>query len=478
MKAVDARIEPLLAHLDSDRSVPRNSAAAIRQAIAESPFLTGLIANAAVDGQIGRVAVSQGQNNGGHFEAGKKGEPGTIYVSESIFRDWKDEPLLNVLTEILGHEAMHGVLTRNREQALEEFSIGYRSAMESAYQDREPGVNVTAQVRAYLDFGRKDEALSEISGLRALNSRIKHLHPSASSEDVEMRLVDYSKSRCVEGFPADVRFAQGITYESINDASKGGTALTKAVEQCYFDGPATLGKHGDSDYRNYYGVGVIEQIGRDYAFLAEGRQPPEIRVDLRELGLDPRQLERNGLDLGVGKMLPLVDMGKDGLGWVQLKHTAEPRSMVQPALNRVSDDSETAHASKLSSADSTLLEQIREKVGELDKLNGRRFDETSERISASLLATAKEAGMTRADHVVLSVKTQSSPAAHTVFVVQGDLGNPASVRAHLPTAEAAQRSVQESFGQVESINQRQAQEQVNERQQDQERQHRVTAPSL
>lgn len=129
-----------------------------------------------------------------------------------------------------------------------------------------------------------------------------------------------------------------------------------------------------------------------------------------------------------------------------------------------------------------MHQQIRGKVEQLDTTNGRAFDATSERITASLLTLAKDNGLTHVDHVLLSDKTKDLPAAQTLFFVQGDPKDPAMLRAHMPTAEAAQRPVQDSFAQLESINQRLAQdrtqEQAVEQQRSQEQHQRGPVPSL
>lgn len=479
MRRLDARIEPLLAQLGNDPRLPPGAEDNIRQAIAESPFLSELLANAASDGKIGRIAVSYGQNNGGHFQAGENGQPGTIHLSESTFRDWRGTARIDVLTEIMGHETMHGVLTKNRENALELFSKGYRTAMEDAHQARESTVDLTPHVRTYLDLGRQDEALAEVAGLRALNSRLKHLDPAAPETVIESRLVATSTSRCMSVDDGTKGFAPGLSYESLTKPPfAGGHGVTKAVEQCFYDGKGTLGKHADSDYRNYYGVDPLARIARDYDYLAGGRKPPEVRIDLHELGLDPRQLERNGLDLGRAKILSVVDRGENGLGWVELKNTAARERHNESSPNRTTVSPDANGLQVLSEPDQRLLDQIRGNVGALDKANGRNFDETSERISASLLATAKEAGLHRVDHVLLSKQTDALPAAHYLFVVQGDPANPASVRAHIQTSEAAQRPLQESLSQAAAMDVRPVVEQVMEQQQTQERQARAASPSM
>ena len=98
------------------------------------------------------------------------------------------------------------------------------------------------------------------------------------------------------------------------------------------------------------------------------------------------------------------------------------------------------------------------KVEQLDLSNGRTYDASSQRLTASLLTLAKDSGLERVDHVVLSVPTSTLPAAHNIFVVQGRMDDPAMLRAHTLTAEAAQRPIQESHTQLQAINQRLTQE--------------------
>lgn len=105
----------------------------------------------------------------------------------------------------------------------------------------------------------------------------------------------------------------------------------------------------------------------------------------------------------------------------------------------------------LISENEPMLEQIQGKVAELDAANGRSFDPTSERISASLLVLAKENGLSRVDHVVLSDRTDNAPAAENIFVVQGERGDPAHLRAAMPTAVAAQTPVEASLERSEQL---------------------------
>lgn len=275
MKAVDARVELLLGHLSKDPRLPKGAEDVIRQSIVESPYLHTLLGNAAEKRQIGAIKVSHGEHNGGHYEAGEDGQHGTVYISASNFTEWSGTARLGLVTEVLGHEGMHGVLTPYRDDALSEFTHAYGAAMTQAYRNFDERVDVTAEVRTYLDWGRKEEAMAEISGLRALSSRNKNFSPDASDSELEQLLVQDSTSRCIDRSGRAPRLAAGISYEDLTTLPhKDGHRLTPAVERCFYDGAGTLGRNGDSDYRNYYGTSPISSIAQGYEALWRGRPPP------------------------------------------------------------------------------------------------------------------------------------------------------------------------------------------------------------
>ncbi|HDS1633202.1 TPA: hypothetical protein QEL43_002860 [Stenotrophomonas maltophilia] len=117
--------------------------------------------------------------------------------------------------------------------------------------------------------------------------------------------------------------------------------------------------------------------------------------------------------------------------------------------------------------DHALYQQIREGVEKLDAKHGRSFDDTSERMTASLLVLAKDNDLSHVDHVLVSNATATHPAGHTLFVVQGEANDPAHLRASVPTAEAAQTPVEESLLQFDSVS-REAQQRALANQQEQQ----------
>lgn len=109
---------------------------------------------------------------------------------------------------------------------------------------------------------------------------------------------------------------------------------------------------------------------------------------------------------------------------------------------------------QLPGSDRDMLDTIRKGVAGIDEKHGRAYDETSERISVGLLATAKENGLERVDHVVLG-SIPADGSAQRLFVVQGELNDPAHARASMTAEDAARTPVEQSFAKVEQISQTQ-----------------------
>ena len=122
-----------------------------------------------------------------------------------------------------------------------------------------------------------------------------------------------------------------------------------------------------------------------------------------------------------------------------------------PSLHRVS--SSTA---ELGDADRALYMQIRAGVERLDTEHGKPWDESSQRMSASLLVLAKEQGLSRVDHVVLNNPTESLARGERVFIVEGAMDDPAHRRGHMNTMDALRAPEAESLHRADALSQSQA----------------------
>lgn len=134
--------------------------------------------------------------------------------------------------------------------------------------------------------------------------------------------------------------------------------------------------------------------------------------------------------------------------------------------------------------DHRLYEQIRDGVAELDAQHGRTPDAMSERLTGSLLVLAKDNGLDRVNHVVLSQSTAEAGSGQNVFVVQGEMGDPAQLRAGMSTQQAVSTPWDDSMQQFDAVaeeRQARAQQQALQQQdEDQRVQHemQMTAASM
>lgn len=108
-----------------------------------------------------------------------------------------------------------------------------------------------------------------------------------------------------------------------------------------------------------------------------------------------------------------------------------------------------------------LHQQCSAGVDALDRQLGRQPDQRSACMTASLTTLAAANGLDRVDHVLLSKAGSEVQVGQHVFVVQGDPGNPAHLRAHMPTNQAVTTPVETSFRELSQIDQRQQLQQQN-----------------
>lgn len=137
------------------------------------------------------------------------------------------------------------------------------------------------------------------------------------------------------------------------------------------------------------------------------------------------------------------------------------RTALADRAGTATDDVSSLHrapksAVELGDADRSLYSQIRAGVERLDAESGKQWDESSQRLSASLLVLAKEEGLSRVDHVVLNNPTQSLSRGEVVFVVQGEMADPTRRLADMRTIDALRAPEAESLQRADALSQSQA----------------------
>ncbi len=109
----------------------------------------------------------------------------------------------------------------------------------------------------------------------------------------------------------------------------------------------------------------------------------------------------------------------------------------------------------------------------LDARFNKPWDAHSACMAASLTHLAASHNLERVDHVVLSQKGTKVAAGEIVFVVEGELNDPAHRRAHMPTAQAVTTPPEQSFQQLAELDQVRGQSQAQEQVRTQEHEARA-----
>ncbi|MBN7137637.1 hypothetical protein A7A76_23340 [Lysobacter enzymogenes] len=376
----------------------------------------------------------------------------------------------NNLTFTLGHEIQHGFNYASYVRSAADFD---REVSRIA-QDSNPVNDYTAAIGSRIQAARENEAKSHIGGWNALLSRQQENGPVTLADMYasSMRSRDF-----VEYDATTKQFSPkaGLTFNS--DLTLSETpANVAAMGRLYFDKfpkgypgvpverTSTLGPHREADNINFSGMSAISRaitLDRTYAHPVNG-VAPQMHIDMRQLRLDERLIERLGLDINVRpeERQAYYDTSQSPPVLKHFDHTKSGPSLNQHVpLEPGVQPSEAASSGRAVPSspghpDHALYSQIAGHVKQHDQTQGRTHAAASERLTASLLALAKDGGLARVDHVVFSAKHAHVAAGENVFVVQGRLDDPANLRVHMKTDDAVRMPVEASFAKVEAINER------------------------
>ncbi|ALN89589.1 XVIPCD domain-containing protein [Lysobacter gummosus] len=373
----------------------------------------------------------------------------------------------------LAHETQHGFNHDKKREAWAAFD----AEIKQIARDKNPVNDYTPPIGKFIQASREDEARAEIAGWNAVVS----MKRQAGSE---VSLSEMSRTKGIRSYmflgrddaAQQLVGKSGLKFnaDSTIDPTPGNV---EAMGKNYFDRKpkadgiesaetATLGPHKESDYQNYYGRNAIErviQFDREYAHSVGGVEP-KMHIDMGKLRLNERLIERLGLQIDPHPERPQAyyDTSQSPPALHHFEHTKTGARLNQhvPIESSVLADSLSTIDSgrpipgQQAHPDHGLYSQIATQVRQQDQQHGRHWDEASERMTASLLALAKENGLSQVDHVVFSIKNEHVAAGENVFVVQGRLDDPAHLRAHMKTDEAARTPEAASFEKVEAINER------------------------
>ncbi|WCE05820.1 XVIPCD domain-containing protein [Pseudoxanthomonas sp. JBR18] len=352
-------------------------------------------------------------------------------------------------TFVLEHELQHGFNHAATEQATTTFIADTKQVAQS----KGPTHDYTAALGALIAANRRDEAGAEVAGWNALASRVQHDKPRATLEDIYNAnpfragdLIDRT------GTPPNYHYAAKPNIALDKDLHMQPTASNiEGMGRNYFDHPpaqAGLGHHGNSDYANYYGAwgtGVVVQSERAY-----GDGKAQLEMNLKQLHLSERLMEQNGLNLGSDTSpMPYRDTSTTPPTTHRFNHTATTFThipIVFQGLPLPVAEATREGPSRPGHPDHALFKQIEAGVAAQELAHG----EDADRMSHSLLALAKEQGISRADHVVRGGGGEGGQV--NVFLIQGKLQDPAQRRAWIDASQAMQTPQEASIQRIEQVN--------------------------
>ncbi|MFT4198304.1 MAG: hypothetical protein QM601_10440 [Pseudoxanthomonas sp.] len=121
-----------------------------------------------------------------------------------------------------------------------------------------------------------------------------------------------------------------------------------------------------------------------------------------------------------------------------------------------------------------LHSQAEAAVRRLEQGRGQDYDANSACLAASMACLAKENGLTRIDHIVLSRASGQVKAGENVFVVQGGLDDPARLSAWMKTEQALAVPAGQSLQRLQSMEEPARQPLLPQPEQTMAPQHRLT----
>ena len=457
MPTLNPQAQAIIGTFASRAGVKQDHARNLQAVIASSPALIDQINAAVAQGHLQRIMPLTNPHAGGQYNGVHK----EMRLPLKILATPPSGQRFNAgeLAFVLGHELQHGFNHAATLQAYQDFT---KEAAQAATSDHD----YTDEIGKLISTNRRDEAAAEIAGWNAVVSMIATTKQNPTLQDVfnaqPGRMSDFIDRSRTPPYAYSLKPNLALNQDLTMSPTPSNV---EAMGRNYFDkkaralgGRVGLGHHGNSDYTNYYATWPIGMAAR----LERQHNPrPSMLLDLSKLGLSEQLLEENGIDLGNGQQpMAYLDTGTTPPRAGLFQHTITSHRHSSPVAAQVleaelarSQDEIQIERQPLTRAsslplrdgptdpghpDHAMLQQIREGVRRIDDGIGKPHDEASERMSHCLLAQCRQAGLRRVDHVVMGTDGTN------VFAVEGQLKDPAHLRAHVATAQAIRTPVEQS----------------------------------
>ncbi|WP_206411407.1 hypothetical protein [Lysobacter enzymogenes] len=457
-KPLPSQLRTMVDAFASQPGIPPNAARDVEAAIASSPYLAVVMVDAANQQVLKRIGVSTEKHESGHYDK----ESGTVFLNVDRFikTSINQQTRLDIIANTLGHETGHALTANARSLELQRFSHDVGAALNDGVGNASY-VDLTRESQRYLDFTRRDKALAELVGLNALASRVSGGQADRFNKS-EFLVRAAATTSCVKVADGTDKatLAPGIILREDGMQLTGNRFRSPAVEAvaaCHYDQGATLGRRGDSNYRNYYGPQVLATVASAHADAALGttQAVPEVRLDLHRLKLDLAQIERNGVDLGnAGNRFGFTDTSHGKLELKTVRDTSSERG--KAPQDTVAERAAPMRADNPAHPDYAAFEMFQRAA----QADGRWSQIEARNLAAAGLAAVKADPTVGAN--LSGVVIGLGADGRTNLIGYASPHGPAGPHHHLAidAENAAQVPAQKSLERVEQLNQQQARQQA------------------
>ena len=424
-KADEKKLEAMLVDFEKGNPAAGKN---FRTLIGETPALKANLLDAIGKGNLDKIAPLPAGVPKGAL-AGYDPTSNTIHLPVDILGvSDKDKKLANTMRLVVTHESEHAV----NKQAIEKSNKAFEGQLEKIAKGPSPH-DYTTVIKTRTESERTREATDQIGAFNALAAHVRKENPTATKSQMYEKL--YNSSNQMEQYFDVGGTAPGKTYTpkaGLTIDKDGQIAGTKANIEA-------MGKHfyDANGYQRIYGVRALqaavnieskEQIA-DKAADPKKYVPPEVRVNLKEIGLDGIVSFPPGS--GITDTSPKPPPVAPPKGPVTPLETPPAPSAPE---SRGTRPAETAPPLDLQSIDAL------EKLGPGAGIKGR---EELGNIAAAMASKAQTDGLRQIDAVVASTDGKG------LIAVQGDPGSAHAKNSYIDRAEAAAQSPEKNLAQLQ-----------------------------
>jgi len=422
---------------------------ALRKMLDNTPELKARVEQAIEQKQLSGFGAHPRDGSGAY-----RPSTGEILLPMDVLRTAKmDAPRddsANTARIILGHEIGHAI----NKAAIDKSDAAFKDRIDEIAKSPSPH-DYTAALKAHGAEERTRESKDEIAGINTLADYVRHSNPKATLKDLYNASTEMANyiDKNGEGAKATYKAKDGLTFGDDLKIDANAPKNVEAMGKLFYDARGYPQNYGARD------LGMVAEA-EDAAQLRDPkRAPPEVRADLKALGIDQAKVPSAWIPNG------FRDTGAQ---------PAAPEPRAAPPAQR---------AGEPAGADRALSERVRSGVAQAEQAIGKGWDDNSERMTASLTLLAKQSGFSERDQLSVGFNrpTATHPGGELAFVYRDGhtaSPDPYANRAQMPTSEAIARPAQETYQQLQEQSLQQAQTQRTVQAQEQATQTQVQAPQV